>query len=72
MGAGFDEMHPRSHPALDAEHLALGVLTAAQVAARGLLYAAMSRGGFKGIPTEWWHFDHGERADVRRELLRVR
>lgn len=72
MGAGFDEMHPRSHPALDAEHLALGVLTAAQVAARGLLYAAMSRGGFKGIPTEWWHFDHGERADVRRELPRVR
>lgn len=72
MGAGFDEMHLRSHPALDAEHLALGVLSAAQVTARGWLYAAMARGGFKGIPTEWWHFDHGDRADVRRDLPRVR
>lgn len=71
MGSGFDEMHHRSHPALDAEHLALGVLNPAQVAARGLLYAAMSRGGFRGISTEWWHFDHGDRVAVRRELPRV-
>lgn len=71
MGSGFDEMHHRSHPALDAEHLALGVLSAAQVAARGLLYAAMGRGGFRGIDTEWWHFDHGDRVAVRRELPRV-
>lgn len=71
MGSGFDEMHLRSHPALDAEHLALGVLNAAQVAARGLLYAAMARGGFHGIASEWWHFDHGDRQRVRRELPRV-
>lgn len=71
MGSGFDEMHLRSHPALDAEHLALGVLSAAQVASRGLLYAAMARGGFHGIASEWWHFDHGDRTRVRRELPRV-
>ena len=71
MGSGFDEMHLRSHPALDAEHLALGVLSAAQVACRGLLYAAMARGGFHGITSEWWHFDHGDRARVRRDLPRV-
>ncbi|WP_088287094.1 M15 family metallopeptidase [Ideonella sp. A 288] len=71
MGSGFDEMSLRSHPMLDAEHLALGVLTAAQVAERGWLHAAMARGGFFGIPTEWWHFDHGDRDVVRRTLPRV-
>lgn len=71
MGAGYDEMALRSHAALDAQHLALGVLTAAQVAERGWLYAAMAHGGFHGIPTEWWHFDHGDRERVRREFPRV-
>lgn len=71
MGSGYDEMSLRSHPMLDAEHLALGVLTAAQVAERGWLHAAMARGGFRAIPTEWWHFDHGDRDAVRRDLPRV-
>jgi D-alanyl-D-alanine dipeptidase len=71
MGSGFDEMTLRSHPMLDAEHLALGVLSAAQVAERGWLHAAMARGGFHAIATEWWHFDHGDREAVRRNLPRV-
>jgi zinc D-Ala-D-Ala dipeptidase len=71
MGSGYDEMTLRSHPALHAEHLASGVLSAAQVAERGWLHAAMVRGGFSGIPTEWWHFDFGDREAVRRDLPRV-
>ena len=71
MGSGFDEMSLASHPALHAEHLALGLLTAAQLTERGWLAAAMSRGGFHGIATEWWHFDHGDREAVRRDLPRV-
>jgi len=71
MGSGFDEMSPRSHPSLEAEHLVQGLLTAAQVAGRRLLYAAMAHGGFHGIATEWWHFDHGDRDAVRRDLPRV-
>jgi D-alanyl-D-alanine dipeptidase len=71
MGSGFDEMSERSHPALHAEHLALGVLSAEQVARRGWLAAAMRHGGFEGIATEWWHFDHGDREHVRRHLPRV-
>jgi D-alanyl-D-alanine dipeptidase len=71
MGSGFDEMTLKSHPAMDAEHLALGVLTAAQITERGWLHAAMVRGGFHGIPTEWWHFDFGDRDAVRRELPRI-
>ncbi len=71
MGSGFDEMSLASHPALHAEHLALGVLTAAQLTERGWLAAALRRGGFHGIATEWWHFDHGDREAVRRDLPRV-
>jgi D-alanyl-D-alanine dipeptidase len=71
MGSGFDEMTPASHPALHAQHLASGVLTEAQVRARQWLHEAMTQGGFHGIPTEWWHFDHGERERVRREWPRI-
>jgi D-alanyl-D-alanine dipeptidase len=71
MGSGFDEMSEASHPALHERHLASGRLTPAQVAERELLAAAMAAGGFAGIGTEWWHFDHGERDRVRRELPRV-
>lgn len=71
MGSGFDEMSLLSHPAMNDEHLALGALTAAQVTERGWLHAAMVRGGFRGIPTEWWHFDHGDRVALRRDGLRV-
>lgn len=71
MGSGFDELSERSHPALDAEHLALGVLTARQIAARGWLRAALRAGGFHGIQSEWWHFDFGDRERVRRDYQRV-
>jgi D-alanyl-D-alanine dipeptidase len=71
MGSGFDELSERSHPALDAEHLALGVLSAAQIAERGWLRAAMRAGGFHGISSEWWHFDFGDRDLVRRQYARV-
>lgn len=71
MGSGFDEMTPASHPALHAEHLASGVLSTAQVAERDCLLQALQHGGFSGIPHEWWHFDHGDREHVRRELPRI-
>ena len=71
MGTGFDAMTPASHPELHAEHLALGVLKAEHIVARGWLHAAMSRGGFRGIGTEWWHFDFGERKNVRQHCPRV-
>ena len=71
MGSGFDEMAPASHPALHAEHLRSGRLTAAQVQQRQRLHDAMAHGGFHGINTEWWHFDHGNREQVRRDMPRV-
>ena len=71
MGTGFDDLSEASHPALDAEHLALGVLSAAQIAERGWLHAAMRAAGFVGIHSEWWHFDFGDRHAVRRQYARV-
>lgn len=71
MGSGFDEMNERSHPSLETRHLALGILSAEQLGHRGWLYEAMAQGGFVGIPTEWWHFDQGDREQVRREFERV-
>ena len=71
MGTGFDAMTPASHPVLHAEHLALGVLQPAHLIERGWLSAAMSRSGFRGIATEWWHFDFGDRDAVRRHYPRV-
>ena len=71
MGSGFDEMSTLSHPELHAQHLASGALTAAQVNERDWLRQAMAHGGFDGIGTEWWHFDHGDRSRVRRDFPRV-
>lgn len=71
MGSGFDEMNAISHPEYEAEHLALGQLTPAQLAERGWLRRAMREAGFHGIASEWWHFDFGDRIAVRRDLPRV-
>jgi D-alanyl-D-alanine dipeptidase len=71
MGSGFDEMTLASHPSLEAGQLAAGAITPAHIAARQMLRGAMAAGGFAGIPTEWWHFDHGDRERVRREFARV-
>ena len=71
MGSSFDEMTLASHPSLEAEQLAAGTLTRKHIAARERLRGAMAAGGFTGIPTEWWHFDHGNRDHVRRDFPRV-
>ena len=71
MGSGFDEMTLASHPALEAGQLAAGAITRAHIAAREVLRGAMAAGGFAGIPTEWWHFDFGDRDTVRRDFPRV-
>jgi zinc D-Ala-D-Ala dipeptidase len=71
MGSGFDEMTPASHPELHPQLLASGALLPHHVALRELLHSAMARHGFAGIPNEWWHFDHGDRTAVRRDLPRV-
>jgi D-alanyl-D-alanine dipeptidase len=71
MGSGFDEMTEVSHPRLEAQHLASGVLTTEQVQSRELLRSVMAAGGFNGIDNEWWHFDMLDRKHVRQHFTRV-
>jgi zinc D-Ala-D-Ala dipeptidase len=71
MGTLFDEMTELSHPTLENDFLKSGDLNAVQVSNRHLLRDAMKHGGFNGIPTEWWHFDCGDRDRVRTEFVRV-
>ena len=71
MGTGFDEMDERSHPALESRLLGEGRLSVAHVANREALRAAMRAGGWQNIPTEWWHFDCGDRKQVRAQFARV-
>jgi zinc D-Ala-D-Ala dipeptidase len=71
MGSGFDEMVELSHPVLEARHLASGALAPAQHGHRQLLRDVLAGSGFHGIDNEWWHFEMGDRADVRQHFTRI-
>jgi D-alanyl-D-alanine dipeptidase len=71
MGTRFDDLTERSHPALERHMLERGELSEVHVANRGLLRAAMVHAGFVGIQSEWWHFDCGDREQVRLRYRRV-
>ena len=71
MGTPFDDTTELSHPALEHRHAASGALTETQLAHRRLLRTAMLHGRWDGIATEWWHFDCGDRGDVRGRFRRI-
>lgn len=56
MGSGFDEFSHRTYTAFyegsDEENIKSN---------RRLLYSAMTGAGFTNLPSEWWHYDHGDR-----------
>ncbi len=66
MGTPFDDFSALAEPAREADFLASGALTSAQVANRRLLRSVMTDAGFLGIPIEWWHFDALPGDEVRR------
>lgn len=71
MGTPFDDTTELSHPALEHTHEAAGLLSAAQLQHRRLLRSAMLQAGWQAIATEWWHFDFGDRDQVRQHLRRI-
>ena len=71
MGTGFDDLSERSHPALEDALLARGELDAAHLENRRLLRSVMQEAGWRGINSEWWHFDGGDRDLIRERYLRV-
>ncbi|MES2069321.1 MAG: M15 family metallopeptidase [Pseudomonadota bacterium] len=71
MGTAYDELVEKSHPALEARFLADGGLSQAQADNRNILRQAMCCNGFRGINSEWWHFNFGDPNVVRQTYLRI-
>jgi zinc D-Ala-D-Ala dipeptidase len=71
MGTPFDDLTELSHPALEEGYLLQGQLTESHLANRHLLRRLMTDAGYRGISTEWWHFDFGDRQQVRATYPRV-
>ncbi len=71
MGTHFDEMDEASHPEFEEKFTQSKRLTPAHMTHRLALRNAMLHAGFDWIDTEWWHFDFGDRAEVRAQLPRV-
>jgi zinc D-Ala-D-Ala dipeptidase len=71
MGTPFDDLTQLSHPALEKQFLDIGALTEIHIKNRQLLRDAMQHGGWVGISSEWWHFDCGNRDDVRANYTRI-
>lgn len=57
MGSDFDDFSTKSH--LDWYELFPGHTKEKQN--RRILYSAMTSAGFTPLPTEWWHYDYGDR-----------
>jgi D-alanyl-D-alanine dipeptidase len=72
MGTPYDHLGELAEPRKEAAFLAQGKLTKAQVDNRLILRKAMvEAGGFRMIPNEWWHFDDGTHAEVRRKYEKL-
>ena len=71
MGTGFDDTTEHSHPALETRWLDAGQLRPDHLANRLRLRETLQRAGWQGIDTEWWHFDFGNRSDVRQRYRRI-
>ncbi len=57
MGAGYDDFRDIAFPSKEWKFLASGELTAEQHENRKLLREVMKSQKFRGIPSEWWHFN---------------
>ncbi|AXE30579.1 D-alanyl-D-alanine dipeptidase [Chromobacterium phragmitis] len=71
MGTGFDDFTELAQPQREADMLAQGRLSDAQLANRLLLRGCMEAAGFRGILTEWWHFEAADRDWVRAHMRLV-
>lgn len=57
MGAGYDDFRDIAFPSKEWKFLQSGELTKEQHENRKLLREVMKSQGFRGIPSEWWHFN---------------
>lgn len=71
MGTPHDFLGKLAEPRHEQRFLAEGQLTPAQVDARHVLRDALRAGGMTTIPNEWWHFNDGPAAQVRKRYTRL-
>lgn len=71
MGTPFDFMGELAQPRHQARFLKNGQLTATQVNNRLLLRRVMREAGFKGIQSEWWHFNICSIDEARKKYKKV-
>lgn len=71
MGTGFDDFTVLAQPRYESEMCAAGLLSARQLQHRRLLRACMHQAGFRGIETEWWHFEADDPDWVRATMPRI-
>ncbi|MDN3205005.1 M15 family metallopeptidase [Algoriphagus sediminis] len=57
MGTGYDFFGYAAYPDREEQMLKEGVLTQKQINNREILREAMTKAGFTGITSEWWHFN---------------
>ena len=72
MGTPFDFLGPLAEPRREAQFLAAGDLSPAQLTNRRLLRTALVEfGTFRAIPNEWWHFDAWRGAALRARYSKL-
>ena len=64
MGTGYDFFGYPAYPDREKQMLAERKITPQQVANRELLRKVMFAAGFKGIGSEWWHFNAYTRKEA--------
>lgn len=57
MGSDFDHFGKASEPRFEDQLYKEGILTKEQLANRKILRTIMTKAGFTGIVSEWWHFN---------------
>lgn len=72
MGTVVDHLGPLAHVRDEARHRRAHRLTDTHLRHRRILRTAMAAGGFKVLPTEWWHFNFKSRAEAKRHYKVVR
>ena len=72
MGTPIDYLGKLAHVRDETAHFRKGCLTRQHLTRRRLLREVMAVGGFKVLPTEWWHFNFKTRAEARAHYHLIR
>ena len=72
MGTPIDYLGKLAHVRDETAHFRKGGLTRQHLTRRRLLREVMAAGGFKVLPTEWWHFNFKTRAEARAHYHPIR